>query len=179
MKRRAWATRKVGGFVDQWTETHTGCGTPKAVGGLVQELLGQSAARQFDASTQQIEAWEESVRVVGEALFEVASRVAEARDWSVLFEYSIPRREIRPDVVILGSGFVVSIEMKVGATTYSRADRLQAEDYGKDLEDFHEETSGLVVVPVLCATAAPLSDVDLAVRPSTSRVQLVNADRLG
>ncbi|SVA61829.1 uncharacterized protein METZ01_LOCUS114683, partial [marine metagenome] len=98
------------------------------VGGLVQELLGQSAARQFDASTQQIEAWEESVRVVGEALSEVASRVDEARDWSVLFEYSIPRREIRPDVVILGSGFVVPIEMKVGATTYSRADRLQAED---------------------------------------------------
>ena len=179
MKRRAWATRRVGGFVDQWTETQTGCGTPKSVDGIVEELLSQSASRQFDASTQQIEAWEESVCVVGEALSEVASRVVEARDWSVLFEYSIPRREIRPDVVILGSGFVVPIEMKVGATTYSRADRLQAEDYGKDLEDFHEETSGLVVVPVLCATAAPLSDVDLAVRPSTSRVQLVNADRLG
>ena len=179
MDRRAWATRNVGGLVDKWSAKQAAGDTSHAADKILEELLAQSAKRQFDAPTQQVEAWRQSIRIVGQALFEVVSQVNEARDWSVLFEYSIPRRETRPDIVILGSGFVIPIEMKVGGTSYLRADRLQAEDYGKDLEDFHEKTNGLVVVPFLCVTVAPFTDVDLAATPTTSRVQLVNADRLG
>ena len=175
---RAWAKWTVGELARRWSDQDEVDGRLDLVQELVAELSGESGLRNFDVKPEQVYAWRESLQVVCAALSSLVAEVDEAKSWSVLCEYEIPRRGTRPDFVILGSGFVISIEMKVGATTYERSDRFQAEDYAKDLEDFHEESYGLTVIPVLCATEARYVDVDLLTTPTTSRVQLVNPSGL-
>ena len=81
-------------------------------------------------------------------------QVPSAGDWALLIEYGIPRRQRRIDVVLLADTVVFVLEFKVGATSYSRADLWQAEDYALDLRDFHEGSHGRTIVPVLVATEA-------------------------
>lgn len=136
--------------------------------------LSAAASRAGLAATpEQVSAWETTIRIVGSALKDVEATCPNSSNWGVLFEYSIPRRRTRPDVVILSEGVVVVLEMKVGATRFNRADQIQATDYAKDLRDFHEQSHGLPVIPVLCATKATVSNIDLSASDPYSRAQLV------
>lgn len=67
-------------------------------------------------------------------------------------EYEIPRRQRRIDAVLIADTIVLVIEFKVGATSFERAALWQVEDYALDLRDFHKESHGRVIVPVLVAT---------------------------
>jgi hypothetical protein len=57
--------------------------------------------------------------------------------------------------VFLAPGVVIVVEFKNGATTYSRSDLWQAQDYALDLRDFHLESAGVPVAAILMATRAP------------------------
>ena len=166
MKRgQAWARLKVHELLNT-----------KGVEGLVlEELAQQSALRGYNLTQEQTHAWQRSVDIVSKALNTCCMEDKSFDHWSLLFEYEIPRRGKRPDVVLLGHGVIFVVEMKIGSESYSRADCLQVEDYVKDLRDFHEESRGLDVVPILCASEAKETFVD----SSTDAVQRVSPETLG
>ncbi len=116
---------------------------------------------------------------MAEALTRAGQVTDDVSGWAVLFEYEIPRRATRPDAVVLAGGVVIAIEFKVGSEQFTRADRVQVCDYARDLRDFHRESSGRPVVPVLCSTASTRSDTDLSAEPIEDRAQCVSPDDLG
>ena len=149
----AWYRSGADDFVSEILEKSTGTLSGERIRPIVDMLITAQARAGFEPSGNQIEAWSEEVEIVAEALYEV-SAVRPIHEWSVLFEYPIPRRQTRPDVILLAEGVVIVLEFKVGAEVFHAADRNQAIDYALDLKDFHEATRGLVVVPVLVATKA-------------------------
>jgi hypothetical protein len=75
--------------------------------------------------------------------------------WQILLEYPIPRRGKRIDAVLLAAALVIVLEFKCGADCYAREGIAQIEDYCLDLRDFHKESLGRTIVPILVATDAP------------------------
>jgi hypothetical protein len=71
-----------------------------------------------------------------------------------MLEYPIPRRGKRIDAVILARNVLVVLEFKCGVCEYGRDAISQVEDYCLDLRDFHKESFGRPIVPVLVATQA-------------------------
>ncbi|WP_435018791.1 DNA/RNA helicase domain-containing protein [Tundrisphaera sp. TA3] len=78
----------------------------------------------------------------------------DAATWQILLEYPIPRRGRRIDAVLVAGGVLIVLEFKCGAKDYARDAIVQVEDYALDLADFHAESSGRPIVPVLVATKA-------------------------
>jgi hypothetical protein len=72
----------------------------------------------------------------------------------VLLEFPLYRLQRRIDVVLLATSIVVVVEAKIGERHFRAADARQVEEYGLDLRDFHEQSSGHLIVPVLWATEA-------------------------
>ena len=113
----------------------------------------------------QTAAWRTSIHIVSEALREVIAADPAASDWGVLFEFPIPRRSKRADVVILTGSRIFVLEFKVGQTHFDQASQRQAIDYCLDLRDFHEPSRKRLLIPVVIATAATESERnDLHVR---------------
>ena len=131
---------------------------PSAIIGRLSEAVADSGFSQY--YTQQVAAWREQVALLQATARDLIANDVGAADWHLLLEYEIPRRQKRPDAVILAGDVIFVIEFKFGAEQFDSAGRWQAEDYALDLRDFHAESSGRVVVPVLCApqAAAPTSD---------------------
>lgn len=82
---------------------------------------------------------------------------------SIYFEFSIPRMGKRVDVVLVIEGLVFVVEFKVGSSEYARHDKEQVLDYALDLKHFHEGSHKACIVPVLLATQAPLTDLQLSI----------------
>ena len=97
----------------------------------------------------QIQAWRDEIRLLKKQLASPAFQ-----DWFIILEYEIPRRSRRPDVILLSETTVFVVELKVGALDYDSASRWQCRSYALDLRDFHEESHGCRIVPILCATEA-------------------------
>ncbi len=57
-------------------------------------------------------------------------------------------------MVLLNSNTIFVIEFKIGATSHDSDSRWQAGSYARDLRDFHKESNGRRIVPILCATNA-------------------------
>ena len=118
-------------------------------------ITGSGTANLGEHLHTQTRAWQKEVVVLKAAAAELVARIPESREWGVLLEYPIPRRQRRLDGVILASDIIIVLEFKVGADTYDASARRQAEDYALDLRDFHEQSLGRIIVPVLIATEAP------------------------
>ncbi len=97
----------------------------------------------------QIAAWRSEFETMAYALGQVTTDRGEAREWGVVFEYELPLEGgRRPDVVVLAGGGIVVLEFKNGPTaTRGAADQVRA--YARDLAEYHEETRGRRVTPVL------------------------------
>ncbi len=106
--------------------------------------------------TAQIEAWKLEMRLLKEQL---ACRQLD--HWYIVLEYEIPRRARRPDVVLLSSTTIFVVEFKMGAQVFDSMSRWQVTSYARDLRDFHAESHGRSIVPVLCATDAESGLTDL------------------
>jgi hypothetical protein len=136
-----------------------------ALGRLTNRSSGSGFA---STSNLQISAWTDELAVLRREIDELVRLVPDSRDWTLLLEYEIPRRQKRIDAVLLTNSQVFSIELKLGSSRFERADRWQAEDYALDLRDFHLASRGHPVIPVLVATKAqtlaePLPGADLPV----------------
>jgi hypothetical protein len=141
------------------------------------EILGSLAShaanhvRSGVTHNEQIAAWEESLGWLRATLADVSTVKPLAGNWSVCLEYAIPRRASRIDAVLLADDLVFVLEFK--SSTADAAALRQAEDYAMELHDFHAESRGRVLIPVVCAGAATrvLGEFDtqhLVARPSTS-----------
>ena len=135
------------------------CNPDTVVGVLSRQIAASGISQQH---SKQISVWVRQVGVLKKALTEITGLIGNhIASWTLVLEYPIPRRQKRPDVLILTDSIIFVVEFKFGATTYDAASRWQAEDYALNLRDFHAESFGRVIVPVLCATdARPIEGQD-------------------
>ena len=112
-------------------------------------ILGElTKNHSFSLEEQQRDAWRQQILILKEELSEFDSG-------HILFEYSIPRKGKRVDVVFIYSGLVFIIEFKVNADEYKKGDIDQCLDYALDLKNFHAESHDLQLIPILISTSAP------------------------
>lgn len=117
---------------------------------LIGELVeGVGATGIFTHEQTQIEAWRREIRLLKDQL-----SAFEFQDWFIILEYEIPRRSRRPDVILLSPNTVFVLEFKIGSATWDAASRWQTNSYARDIRDFHAESRGRKIVPILCATRA-------------------------
>jgi len=118
-------------------------------------LIAAAARTGFPThQTKQTEAWQVELRMLERFAAEAIRRIPNGREWSLLFEFEIPRRGKRPDVILLADDLIFVIEFKVGAAQFLSGDEWQALSYALDLRDFHLGSQGRTIIPVLVATAA-------------------------
>ncbi|HKP02616.1 MAG TPA: DNA/RNA helicase domain-containing protein [Chthoniobacterales bacterium] len=127
--------------------------TPVDAGML--KLTGGAAAAGFELKPDQHEAWLEQWTCLQSALRTLGLTQMNAEKWSVLLEYEIAGRRKRLDCVLLTDAGLVAIEFKVGADAFESADRWQLQEYCWNLRDFHRESRGVPIAPILVATNAP------------------------
>jgi hypothetical protein len=72
----------------------------------------------------------------------------------VYFEFAIPRMGKRVDNIIIINDLVIVVEFKVGDTEYHKYAVDQVMDYCLDLQNFHEGSHNVKLVPLLIATKA-------------------------
>jgi hypothetical protein len=115
---------------------------------------------------KQVDAWEEEISVLEALAKDLAALLPSSQNWALLLEYPIPRRNKFPDAILLAVDLIFVIEFKFGAMTFDAAASWQVEDYALDLRDFHLESRGKSIIPMLVATAAD------ATHSSSSRATL-------
>jgi hypothetical protein len=126
--------------------------------GIIESLVANQARLNFRIEEMQMLAWKQEIPFLKMALKKYGNS-----DNAILFEYSIPRRNKRIDVVLTICGIVFVLEFKVGATSFNRADVAQVEDYALDLKDFHVESRDRKIIPILIATQSHQSQTSLSV----------------
>jgi len=125
----------------------------------IDQVIGQLAKRSgesgYETTRDSFMSWQKSLSIMKSSLQAVVVNRLAANSWHVFFEFEIPRRQSRPDAIILTQNQILVVEFKVGARAFDRKDKFQTCDYAKDLRDFHEGSNGLEIVPILLASEAP------------------------
>ncbi|WFN33462.1 DUF2075 domain-containing protein [Methanogenium sp. S4BF] len=104
------------------------------------------------ASRSQITAWKNSFKVLQRELPKLIEAHPDACQWSILFEYELPREGgRRPDVVILGQGTIYVIEFKDFRVMH-QAHVDQVDAYARDLQHYHALSHDYQVIPLLLLT---------------------------
>src|ERR1700686_2168654 len=108
-------------------------------------------------SRGQIRVWEGELRILREAL----GRCSNCADWGIVLEYELPfEGGRRPDAVTLAGEKVLVLEFKEKPEA-SPADVDQVRAYARDLAEYHTESHGREVVPVLVLARGIAPDRDL------------------
>lgn len=138
---------------------------PERVLGLVHRQSSRSGHSELKES--QSKAWQEQLVILRSAAEKLLNHFIDAHVWGILFEYPIPRRQKRVDVIILARDVILCLEFKTGEVKHKKSTSRQVEDYALDLRDFHEQSRGLPIVPIAIATQA---------KPVTGELPLTIAD---
>jgi hypothetical protein len=101
--------------------------------------------------------WERDIRALRSSLEQCLIGSDSAKSWGLLLEFSIPRKELRIDIVLLIRDVIVVLEAKTGHAA-SEA-RRQVEEYALLLHYFHKASTGHRIVPIL--VSLELQEVDL------------------
>jgi|SRR5262245_6025803 len=135
------------------------------LGRLEAEYARDGFASQF---TPQTRAWEELIPLLVRELQVLCSLLPGCQGWTVLLEFPLYRLQKRIDIVLLAGSIVVVIEAKVGERRFRPSDERQVEEYCLDLRDFHQQSRGRLLIPVLWATEAPAgSSIPASLDPSS------------
>jgi hypothetical protein len=126
------------------------------LGKITSESSSAGFYQQLASTTK---SYEEFIDLLKTALLPINNSLPDSS--GILLEYPIPRRNKRIDCILIINDIIIVIEAKTGATSYNHADKIQLEDYCLDLRDFHQESNGKVIVPILCATKANNTNNDL------------------
>ena len=102
--------------------------------------------------------WERDIRSIRSSLEVCVVRLASALNWGVLLEFSIPRKEMRIDAVLLIGNEIVVLEAKSG-DALQQAKR-QIEEYALLLHYFHKASADRRIVPVIVSPEADDPDLD-------------------
>ncbi len=106
------------------------------------------------ASQSQQAAWRDEHTCLFESLQQCVGVDTDALDWGMACEYELPLEGgRRPDVVVLAGRSVIVLEFK-SAGLVRAGDLDQVRAYARDLADYHEQTHGLVVQPILVLAGA-------------------------
>lgn len=119
------------------------------------EIIGEiSLADKFDSRLTQNRAWETQIEILKDVLHSFKGEL--------FFEFSIPRMGRRVDVLLIIEDVIFVIEFKVGENNFIRYDVDQVWDYALDLKNFHEPSHDAVLAPILVATEADQSHLELS-----------------
>ncbi len=119
-----------------------------------EEIIGEiTLSNTFDTTISQNKSWEIQIPILKKALSDFRG--------VIFFEFSIPRMGRRIDSLVIIDNVVFIIEFKVGERKYHRFHIEQVWDYALDLKNFHEPSHAAVLAPILVATEAATSFLDL------------------
>lgn len=105
----------------------------------------------------QILTWERDIRSLWRSLEQCVTHSDSAKSWGLLLEFSIPRKEMRIDVILLIREVVVVLEAKTGNAA-SQAKR-QIEEYALLLHYFHKASTDHRIVPIIVSPEAIKPDL--------------------
>lgn len=112
----------------------------------LQGLLGLNAAG------SQVEAWSEEIEILKRAFRDLSISKPSCLEWSVVLEYELPLEGgRRPDVIILGPEKIYVLEFKQDPVL-QRSSIDQVAAYARDLAEYHSQSHGISVLPVLVPT---------------------------
>ncbi len=130
-----------------------------------EEIIGEiTLANQFDSTLTQNKSWEVQIPLLKNAFA--------IYDGTIFFEFSIPRMGKRVDVLAIVEGIVFVIEFKVGEHKYYRSNLEQVWDYALDLKNFHEPSHKALLVPILIATEAKQSFLEIVTTSHNDNLML-------
>ena len=123
-----------GSLIEQSLESH------------LQGLLG------FNAAGSQIEAWLEEIEVLKKSFRDLSIAKPTCLEWSVVLEFELPLEGgRRPDVIVLGPNKIFVLEFKQDPIL-QRSSLDQVAAYARDLAEYHSQSHGIEVVPLLIPT---------------------------
>jgi len=108
--------------------------------------------------TDQTLTWERDIRLLRCSLERSVENSNSARMWGLIFEFSIPRKESRIDVVLLIREVVVVLEAKT--TLAATQAKRQIEEYALLLHYFHKASAECRIVPVIVSPEATETNYD-------------------
>lgn len=108
--------------------------------------------------TDQTLTWERDLDSLRDALCRCVESLPPARNWGILLEFSIPRKEQRIDVVLLVGETVVILEAKSGNAFLPA--RRQIEEYALLLHYFHKASAERRIVPIIVSPDADPPNLD-------------------
>lgn len=120
---------------------------------LIGKLTERNSQNHSSLSSTQTDAWKKEYKDLSQILRGYSGRI--------LFEYSIPGLPKTIDVVLLIRGIIFVIEYKAGASGYNEQDKRQVNGYALRLKFFHSRSNENWIVPILVATEAPDSTIEL------------------
>lgn len=145
---RAWYTDRVSDFLNESPDT------------IIGRLTTNSAQDGFDASPQQVQAWQEEIEILKQQL-----SMVDYSSMNIFLEFNIPRMGRRIDALLLiksDKPHLVILEFKVGSNSILSADLDQVMDYALELKNFHEGSHGADIFPVLVPTQLESGSCDSA-----------------
>lgn len=119
-------------------------------------------------------AWEFQIKLLKEVL--------ENHEGHLFFEFSIPRMGKRVDCLLIIKNIVFVIEFKVGEKEFINQNIEQVWDYALDLKNFHKPSHKLLLAPILVATQAKASQIEIITSSHNDNLinpLKTNADNLG
>lgn len=134
---------------------------PHFIGDDADRIVGLLARAVADSGmnsqySRQIMVWRDEVTLLRDSVQRLMGEHGQnLDDWHIALEYEFPRRQKRPDVILIAGNRILVIEFKFGMESYDVAARWQAEDYALNLRDFHAASHRRYIVPILCAVDAP------------------------
>ena len=119
-----------------------------------EEIIGKiTLSNQFDSNTNQNKSWEHQIPMLKIAL--------EGLKGTLFFEFSIPRMGKRVDCLVIIENVVFVIEFKIGEKEYLNSNIDQVCDYALDLKNFHKPSHNALLVPILIASDAKRSFIEI------------------
>jgi hypothetical protein len=111
-----------------------------------------------DASPEQVRAWDDSLPWLQRECNGLVECHDDAKSYTAILEYQLPRDSRRPDVIVLEGGVVVVLELKgYSRATQAALDQVMA--YARDLRAYHVSCADRPVVPVLVPTRSGPHDL--------------------
>jgi hypothetical protein len=117
--------------------------------------------------SDQILAWQRDISLLRQSLGECVARSESSRSWGLLLEFSIPRKELRLDAVLLIQGSIVVLEAKTGPAA-SHAKR-QIEEYSLLSHYFHKASNERRIVPILISNEVSSDTIAVKLIESNAR----------
>jgi hypothetical protein len=106
----------------------------------------------FNAAGSQVEAWLEEIEVLKKSFRDLSIAKPTCLEWSIVLEFELPLEGgRRPDVIVLGPNKIFVLEFKQDPIL-QRSSLDQVAAYARDLAEYHSQSHGIEVVPLLIPT---------------------------